>query len=863
VPQDPYTSDPAKGGFASPAFARTFQAAVLLLVLLGTGTFFLRHFDFVSMWVEGLAEIGGSLLIMAGAVEAQPDCWLRLGSAQVPLAQTGYIGPGYVYAYFPSAAAWVAGVSSNPYIYRFTGFGFYCASVLLLHLLLRLHYGWKLALAAAAFFATTPLLVLTLITEQQSVFIPIAAIFTALLLLSRYWLGASAWWLVAAGFFLGVLLLLRIEALIWLGIPMALFILQRPRDVAVRWRQERRPLLAVFGAMLAFVAAASPMIAYNLSCPHPGLLSVIRTKVIPNSLGGGPPLIARLGTRIEQFVDHVVLGIWPANEVFVRNYPAAVFFVSAVLILLIHGWRKRRIALPLLVILSVLPLSVLVTGPLRVEHLTVMYPIVAISLAAAGSLAADPKRRLIAAAISLACLSNVLLTGAAWRQWSKQPDTATSYLNNSDPLLLVQHLDMHGDAAVIFTNIGLAQYAFWASKGRTEGVDLTWLSDEEFRQRVLVALLQRNRERLFVALSPDQDGRAGALPRTSILYQTLDAAGVRYQVRRISSERNHELYDFVIVPSGIGIEGAVAAAIKLATDSDVRIVKDFRGEGPHIVGSLHGEGFASGDLLLVNRSHTYYPAVADPTWLTFAIPRRQVGAPSFTVQLVRPSTLAVSDEHDIWLGGPPSPSRQNLARGSLTLSRVADVRRIENFGGAGAHVVGSAHGSGFAAGDLVSIDGENSYPATVANDGWLTFAVPARAIENPEDFRFRVTRPGMAVMSEERRVVRGFSVAPETVLELSEALAVTRIADVRLLADFAGRGAHLVGSVHGSGFAPGNVVRIDDRRDYPATVGNSGWLTFAIPAADLGGAGKFTLRVVSKNTSSQQFVVTVPELLRN
>jgi hypothetical protein len=70
-------------------------------------------------------------------------------------------------------------------------------------------------------------------------------------------------------------------------------------------------------------------------------------------------------------------------------------------------------------------------------------------------------------------------------------------------------------------------------------------------------------------------------------------------------------------------------------------------------------------------------------------------------------------------------------------------------------------------------------------------------------------------------------------------------------------GPVLTAGVTGTGFAPGDVVVLNGRRSVPTVFGNSGWLTFSMPTADLPPDGTLTIEVFRPGTLERSWPFTV------
>jgi hypothetical protein len=619
-----------------------------------------RH-NFVPMWVECWAEFEGPLRILLGYDSQCPSCWARIGGHSVPLALNSYIGPAWIYLYSPAAFAWFSGLTSDPYVYRYTLIAALLANTWMFYLLLRqLYRGW-VAFWGAAAFATTPILFLGTLAEHGSVHFAFLPIFLTALLFVKYVRGGSSAYLVGAALALGSAVLGRIESLIWLVLPFLVYLAMARRGVIfARWRQTRRKARVAALSATAFCLGAGPMIAYNLLCPENNLLSFILKRIFPSSLGNGGSIQSRLLIRLEQFWSTNLLSQWPMWEI---HWPTPVFavlwFFSATLI--VWRWVKfRKPYFPLVIVLMIVPLSIVTTGSLRNEHLVTLQPAVLLVVISGVAFVAriDRLRRLAMAAIVTLVLSNTITVAGDWRYWNSLPDTAQTMLNQSDPVTLSNYLsERHSRDRIIFTDVGMPQYIQYMTAGRLKGEDiLEWYDAQKFVGSINFALLDAGRRRVFVAVSKDRGRPVENLPLTELLYKTLADAEVPFTVTHLSGPRNKFLYDLLVVEAGVKVAERKLgpSSLKVAEVTDIHeIVQD---GSSYVIGSIKGEGLRDRDAMIVN-GHVYPTTFGNANWITFLLPSDVIGTDgAWQLKVIRPSTLESSLPLDV-LGEPVVPAQ--------------------------------------------------------------------------------------------------------------------------------------------------------------------------------------------------------------
>lgn len=620
----------------------------LLAVSAGLLVFLAPRHDFVPMWVECWAEFEGSLRIMLGYDPQCPGCWARIGGHSIPLALNPYIGPAWLYLYSPSAFAWLSGLSSDPYIYRYTLIAALLVNTWLFYFLLRqiyrgLHRGW-IAFGGAAAFATTPTLLLGSLVEHGSVHFSFLFIFLTAFLFLKYVRGGGSVYLVASAFALGSTLLTRIESFVWLVAPFVVYLaLARRGAIRARWSETRRKAGVAALSVMAFCLGAGPMIAYNLTCRENNILSFALTRVLPGSLGRGDSVAARLGTRLEQFWATNLLNQWPMWELHWANAVFAALWFLSVAVVVWRWMARRRPHFPLIAVLVILPLSIFTKGSVRNEHLVVLQPAALLVVISGVAFVARFKRRSRTAMVAIAALvlGNVIVVAADWRYWNKLPDTKQTMLNQADPGLLVKHLtEHHATDRIIFADVGMPQYVRYLTNGKLDGEDiLEWYDAEKFVGSVNFALLDPGRKRVFVAVSRGRDNLIDDLPRTELLYKTISTAGVPFTVTRLSSPRNKFLYDLLVVEAGAAIaeQKLGTGTLKVSGVTDVHEV--VQNESRFAVGSIKGEGLRDRDAVIAN-GRVYPTTFGNANWVTFSLPLDVTGAAgALSLELIRPSTL--------------------------------------------------------------------------------------------------------------------------------------------------------------------------------------------------------------------------------
>lgn len=623
-----------------------FSGAVLLLLS--------RNHAFAPMWVEGMPEFEETLRIMLGFDQLRPDhpgCWLRLRGISLPLTLKQYIGPAWIYFYGPTAYLWFSGMTGDPYIYRYTSILVFLADGWIFYYLLRQYYKTSVSFYGAVAFMVTPQFLSISITEYP---FPITLVFILLtaLFFSRYIKQGSVVLLLASAMALGMTILARIESLVWLIIPFVIYlVLARPPTILERWKEIKSKSIVTALALAAFCLGAAPMIAYNLICPN-NVFSFIINSVLPKSLDTTSlSLFDKLIIRIEQFWSYNLLNIWTMWELHVPNYIFAVLWLLSMCVIIARWIAGGHTSLLVIIILTTLPLSLLTTGELRDEHLTVLQPVVLLTVVSALAYVErlPSTHKLAHIAFLLLIFANIVVSATNWRNWNLQPATSQTMLNQSDPALLAEYLSQHhaNNDRILYTNIGLPQYIQYMSSGRLRGEDIMdWYDVNGFTDAVKLALMDKERRRVFVAVSKERDGYNATLPRTRLLYNTLNQYNVPYTVTPLSNKRNQYLYDLVVVDKGHALgEEFLKRTLLVSNVADMHI--ETQPSGSNLVfGSVRGMGFKRGDVIIVNANLIVPTTFGNESWITFALPSGSIETERpFTLEVFRPRTLERSKPH--------------------------------------------------------------------------------------------------------------------------------------------------------------------------------------------------------------------------
>jgi hypothetical protein len=621
---------------------------ILLLAFLSAAAFwFLSHnHSFVPMWVEGMIECLETELIMFGYDKQQPHCWLEIGTLRAPLALNSYIGPGWFYAYAPTAYLWFHRITTDPYIYRYTSIFFFLVSGWILYYLLTKYYKPSISFYSAAAFMTSPLLLLGTLTDHGILNTMLPFVLLTAFLFSGYIKGGSVALLLASAMMLGMTLLGRIEAFVWLMIPFAVYLLlARPSLILDRWRQTNHKPAVVVSALGLFCLGASPVIAYNLLCPGSNIFSFTANTIFRHSFDDSSMSIwGKLAGRIDHFWNFNLLNIWPLYELHVANYVMAVMWIVCACILAIRWIRKRRPSLLLVMVPVIVVLSVLTTGGLRSEHLMILEPAALLVITSALAYVEEfgPLKKVAHVAFIVLIVGNIAVAALDWRSWNQLPSNSQTLLNQSDPVLLASYLsEHHADDRILYTNIGIPQYMKYMTVGHLKGEDITDMTGTgRFIQAVKLNLSDESRRRVFVAVSKEHDGFAGAVPHTKLLYNMLDQYSVPHEVIQLSNERNSSLYDLIVVEKGVKskADSARVGTLVVSVVVDVRVVEQ-PGGGTPLIGSILGTGFKPGDAVRINSDLIFPTVYGNDTWITFSIPLEALGSQSsFTLEVFREGT---------------------------------------------------------------------------------------------------------------------------------------------------------------------------------------------------------------------------------
>ena len=215
-------------------------------------------------------------------------------------------------------------------------------------------------------------------------------------------------------------------------------------------------------------------------------------------------------------------------------------------------------------------------------------------------------------------------------------------LNQSDPVLLAGYLSTHyNNDYIYYTNIGMPQYMQYISADRLKGEDIMdWHDPNGFANGVKLALLRKDKRRVFVAVARERDGGPGALPRTKLLYSLLERYNIPYSVTPLSNEHNRHLYEIVVVDKGATLQTAYVEGmtLRISDVTDVRVQSS--GEGKVVIGSVIGLGFKPGDTVVINGDSPVPTAFGNEKWITFSFPVGVLnGKGGFSLAVLRLSTL--------------------------------------------------------------------------------------------------------------------------------------------------------------------------------------------------------------------------------
>lgn len=632
---------------AAKQFFQSTSRWTLLLALLTVAVlwFLSRNHSFVPMWVEGMGvNLQGDLSLLG--YDKQPfPCSLRIGTFSLPLSINSHEGPGWFYLYAPTLYLWFNRITTDPYLYRYTGILLFLANGWILYYLLRKYYKPSISFYSAAAFLTCPLFLLGSLTDFELEQAMLVFFLLTVLLFSHYIKGGGVTLLLASAMTLGMTLLTRTEVLVWPIIPFSIYLLlMRPPLVLDRWKQTKRKPIVALAALVLFCLGASPVIAYNLVCPESNIFSFTVNTVLRRSLES-TPLWERLVIRIEQFWSLDLLNIWPMYELHVANYVMAALWVVSACIIAVRWVVKRHPSLQLVMVSTILVLSVLTTASaVRVEALLIVEVAALVVITSALAYVEELGLRKVAhVAFIVLIAGNVAVAGMDWRRWNELPSNSQTMLNQSDPVLLASYLSEHhaGDR-ILYTNVGIPEYMQYMTTGRLKGEDIiNWVSIDGFVNAVKLTLLNKSKERVFVAVSKEHDGLGGALPRTKVLYGLLDQYKVPYQVTHLSNQRNNSLYDLIIVPEGITLipDSAMAETLVVSDVVDLRVALQPDGNRL-VIGSVLGVGFKPGDSVRINGNLIVTTAYGNQAWVSFSMPlERLENENSFTLDLFRAESM--------------------------------------------------------------------------------------------------------------------------------------------------------------------------------------------------------------------------------
>lgn len=494
------------------------------------------------MWVEGVTEFEGHLRSIFGHAPSH-GCSLTIGGHAFPLRVTSYVGPGYIYLNVPATYLLFRGWVADPYVYRFTGILLFVACGWILHAALRTWSRNPAALGGALLFLTSPLLFLMSLTDYQLFFLNFALLFTGGLLFLRWRAGSSNALFHAAAFTFGALSLARVEMVLQVALVLLVWWLVAGRRPAVA-APHRSPSLRL--AALFAILGALPFLVTQVGC-RPNLVDFLRERMLPVARGeAGLSLGQRFVIRSEQLLDFNLLQRWPRFELLVPDFPFALAFASATVFLVWRWIRNGDTPFAIIAILVIFP-TTLVAFP-RPEHMTMLQSIILLLPVTALDRIAAARPRVAAAIVILLVGANVGVLAADLRHWGALPPTSHTMLNQSDPRLLASYLEGHsGDAAIVFTNIGIDHYVRYATRGRITGRNIMdWNGVDDFESRVLETLEADGRT-MFVSIARERDGRDPFVAHTALLYEILDREGVRYQVERLESRRGVVVYEIARV----------------------------------------------------------------------------------------------------------------------------------------------------------------------------------------------------------------------------------------------------------------------------------------------------------------------------
>jgi hypothetical protein len=621
----------------------TIALAVFSVAIL---IFLVRNHSFIPMWMEVIGEFEAGLLTMAGVIKKVPNCWLTVKGFSIPLALTPHIGPAFYYFYLPFAYLWFNQITTDPYVYRYAGIIFFIVDAGIFYYLLRHYFSKVISFYAAVAFLTMPISLLLCLTEMQAVFFMQFFILLSFLFFIKYFKEGKTVYLLLFGLFAGLTLTARIEGFVWpLTATLVYLICARSKVILNKWRETENKLGKVILTGGMFCLGASSFVTYNLICWHNSILTFFWKTILPRSLdASSTSLTGKLLTRLYQFGNHNLLGIWPMYELWIPNVVFAVFWLVCAITVIVMSIVQRKLNYWLVFIPVCIFLSVLTTGGLRYEHLSSLQPVVLVIFASGATYLSRNKsfeRALLYFVLPIVILANVMTSFLDWRNWQQQSPTVQTMLNQSDPVLLTKHLlHEHADDRVIYTNIGFSQYVQYMTMDRIKGDDImNWFSIDDFVGALKAVLMDGSKRRVIVAVSPQRDGREGTLPRTKRMYEVLNEMRIPYSVKSLSNERNQFLYDLVVIEKGIVPKVEVSLSNNFCVDEVVNV----RMKSDLLTGSIIGSNFEPGDMVVINDVLTFPATFGNKNWLTFAIPIKTiVQSRELNVQVFRPSTMEMS-----------------------------------------------------------------------------------------------------------------------------------------------------------------------------------------------------------------------------
>jgi hypothetical protein len=530
----------------------------LLAVITGVVlAFLLPQHDYASMTAEGFPEFQHHVRGLLGLSNRAVPCALELGRFQLPLALTPYIGGGYMYGYAPAAYLWLAGVVSDPYVYRYTGIVLFAVAAWLSYYVALLAFGRGVALFVGVAFITCPVLMLISLVEGQTLYVMLVPLLSSAMCFLLWLRNERLFCLFAAAFAAGLVATTRLEGFAWPLVTLALYAGSgvAPRLKARLWESpDRWKRLGMAASGLG--AGGSMVLAYNLICPADNVIAFLWRSLRHSGGTRGEHIPAKVLERFDQFWSHCVLHLWRRFEMPVENLLFAAIFLAAVAVL---GWlwvSRGDVDFSLFALLIAIPLSVYTTGVIREEHLQLLLPLPIFVVAAA--LARSSRRAVVAVVTVLVAMSNVYVTSADWRRWRSVEHVHYTLLNAQNAVVLVDHLlAQHPEDDIILTNVAYQNFVDWVGRGSLRTHDLTgWEGEERFVLELKAFLRQTDRTRVFVIRAPEFEQNASAveLPRSNLLKFVLREQGVLYQETRLATG-TLQLYDVLVVPPGVGPSG--------------------------------------------------------------------------------------------------------------------------------------------------------------------------------------------------------------------------------------------------------------------------------------------------------------------